>query len=169
MRFEFYGSSDDNFCWHNGTSSDEISSYRGPAICKVLDDRLLDGLFVVGHYAPGEGTPGCWSVGIMQLDEDVPLPDWKYSFESRNYTTVLVIETTGTAHVLQYLENVHCIWRTSTASSTGGNSVCGIVWQWKRPRSQNVGSLVPAKRVKKHVAKSPARSCLVRRKRLPSI
>lgn len=88
---KFYGVSDDLFEveGHRKGEPDEIS----PSQCvKVANDH--GGLVVSAHYAPGNA--GCWAIGISQLDEDEPLPDWPMTFTtgkpSRGYSVVLNIE-----------------------------------------------------------------------------
>ncbi len=37
---------------------------------------------------------GCWSIGICQIDEDVPIPQWESSFSTheKGYSVVLTIQ-----------------------------------------------------------------------------
>lgn len=104
-KLTFYGYNDDNFAYdRNGKGCDEIDCYVEPAIFKVVDrDNPESGLFVVGQYSIGEGTPGCWVVGVMPLGEDVPLPEnWKLTLGAKNYTATLTIESERELDVLAY-------------------------------------------------------------------
>lgn len=99
-KLKFYGASDDLFeiDGTSGNEPDEIGCYDRPCVVKVSNDHA--GLHVVGIYAPGDG-PACWSLGIMQLDEDVPLPDWPmtWSVSGRGYSVALEIDAPDSAVV----------------------------------------------------------------------
>lgn len=92
----FYGASDDLFECDDSARRDteEIGCYRGPAMYRVQDGDA--GLLVVGLYAPNN-VVGCWSVGISQLDEDKPLPDWPMVFKAEGYSVRLVITVPDSA------------------------------------------------------------------------
>ena len=94
----FYGASDDLFeCDDSaGRDTNEVGAYDRPGIYKIMDGDA--GLYVVGHYAPGNVT-GCWSVGVMPLDEDVPLPPWPVAMAlgGRGYSAVLTLTVPDTA------------------------------------------------------------------------
>lgn len=97
---KFYGASDDLFEVEGtiGGEPDEIGCYDETAAVKVANEH--GGLFVVAHYAP-KNLAACWSIGLMQLDEDVPLPNWpmKWSTGGRGYSVLLEIEVPDSAVV----------------------------------------------------------------------
>lgn len=87
----FWGSSDDLFVVSCGEGGNEISPPDDdrPAVYRVQDSAEKgSGMYVVGIYAPCNVSP-CWSVGVCQLDEDVPLPDWELRIDANRYTTRL--------------------------------------------------------------------------------
>lgn len=86
----FWGASDDLFeCDDSvGRATEEIGCYDAPGIYRIT--RGDEGLFVTGHYAPGN-VVGCWSVGVMQLDEDKPLPDWPITISAKGYSAVVTV------------------------------------------------------------------------------
>lgn len=88
---KFYGASDDLFEIEGGRRGepDEID----PSQCvKVTNDH--GGLVVSAHYAPG--VAACWAIGVSQVDEDEPLPDWPMRFRTgepaSGYSVVLEID-----------------------------------------------------------------------------
>lgn len=91
---KFYGSSDDLFEIEGGKRGEpnEIS----PSSCvRLFCDRTGLGMIVNATYAPAKGSP-CWAIGICQIDEDKPLPDWDVKFTtgapSGGYSVVLNVE-----------------------------------------------------------------------------
>jgi hypothetical protein len=94
----FYGYSDDNFAYDlDGEGCDEIGCYDSPAVWEVKTPSG-EGLLVVGHYAPLD-VAGCWSVGLSQLDEDVPLPNWDISFGWEGYSVRISMVVPNDAEV----------------------------------------------------------------------
>ncbi len=93
----FFGYSDDNFAYEvDGKDEDEIGCYGKPAAYKVSVGEV--GLFIVGQYAPLD--LGSWMVGISQLDEDVPLPEWPISYSWEGYSVRLSIVVPAEAVVV---------------------------------------------------------------------
>ena len=105
-KLRFYGSGDDNFCYdvwkgNSWRGEDEIGS---DTAAWIIEDFGQQGLQVVGIYAGASDAAhegGVWSVGIAQLDEDVPLPDWpiKFSVHERAYSVALEIEIPDSAKI----------------------------------------------------------------------
>ena len=62
------------------------------------------GLYVVAQYNPAD-LLACWSIGIAQLDENVPLPGWPMRFGNLRYSTVLDIDIPKGAVVRQAYPN----------------------------------------------------------------
>ena len=90
---KFYGASDDLF-EVEGTKRgepDEIGAFDCAVSVEVSSD-LHTGLIVTGLYSPADN--GCWMIGISQLDEDVPLPEWAQHFRvgARGYSAELTLE-----------------------------------------------------------------------------
>lgn len=75
----FYGSSDDLF-YCDGTTGDEpdeIGCYNRPAVVKIESSE--GSVCVVGMYAPSKAA-SCWQVGLMPVDENIPIPQWPVKF-----------------------------------------------------------------------------------------
>ena len=73
---QFSGYSDDTFGLVNdiGIDYDNCASMK-PIVFKVCrESEPHVGLFVFGQYAVCPG--GTWVIGVTQLDEDFPLPNW---------------------------------------------------------------------------------------------
>lgn len=95
LRFE--GQSDDTFGEYGRTMEDYDNCASGKPIVFGVVDRTEAGLLVWGQYGGRdrpEGAPPCWVVGVQQLEEDAPLPDWPMRFEtaSNGYSPALVID-----------------------------------------------------------------------------
>ena len=94
----FRGDSDDTFgCYWEGGDLDHDDYARGTT--RVIVVTGAGGrLAVTGVYAPGHFC-GCWSVGLMPLDEDEPMPPWPMRWRFEAYSTVLEIEVPDGATV----------------------------------------------------------------------
>lgn len=90
---KFYGASDDLFEIEgtSGDEPDEVGCYNRPAVAKVSSSSEGE-LAVVAVYAPGN-VAGCWSIGLMPVDEDVPLPSWQTAWKTggRGYSAELTL------------------------------------------------------------------------------
>lgn len=100
---KFYGASDDLF-YIDGTTKDEpdeIGCFEKIVTLWVGNED--EGLFVTGMYAPNNSS-GCWMVGISQVDENMPLPNWKMSWGigGRGYSVELTIEVPDDIAVADY-------------------------------------------------------------------
>jgi hypothetical protein len=88
---QFYGASDDLFEIEGSRRNEPDEISPSSAVKITLGD---EGFIVSAHYGPAL-TP-CWAIGISQLDEDMPLPDWPIKFTtgapSRGYSVVLNVE-----------------------------------------------------------------------------
>ena len=80
-----YGSSDDCRIIGGDFSEEEYSD-----VAKVTD-KDGKGLYIIWSYSE-KVRNGCWCIGIQQLDEDVPIPDWardvKVTMAKRGYSVV---------------------------------------------------------------------------------
>ena len=92
----FYGASDDLFEIRGsvGDEPDEIGCFHVPV--EVTITSVTEGeLSVVGIYSPTKS--GCWCIGIMPVDEDIPIPSWPVSIAlneirpGQGYSTELAI------------------------------------------------------------------------------
>lgn len=100
VQLRFQGHSDDTFGEYGVSQIDADNNANGkPIVFRVTS--LDAGLRVYGfyggvHFPPH--SPPCWIIGIQQLDEDVPIPDWPIKFETADsgYSPVLVIEVSDT-------------------------------------------------------------------------
>ena len=80
-----YGSSDDCRIIGGDFHEEEYCD-----IAKVTD-KDGKGLYIIWSYSE-KVRNGCWCIGIQQLDEDVPIPDWardvKVTMSERGYSVV---------------------------------------------------------------------------------
>lgn len=79
---KFYGASDDLF-EIVGTvrpEPDEIGVGESPVVVKIKSSG--GEVCVVALYSPGDTA--CWSVGLMPVDEGVPIPPWAVSFKNHD-------------------------------------------------------------------------------------
>lgn len=83
----FYGASDDLFeC--EGAIREEIGCFSHPGIYHL---RSSEGeMQVIATYTDS----GCWSIGVCQIDEDVPIPQWESAFSTheKGYSVVLTMQ-----------------------------------------------------------------------------
>lgn len=83
----FYGASDDLFeC--EGAIREEKGCYDSPGVYHLISEE--GELLVIANYT----GKGCWSIGLCQVDEDVPIPQWQTSFSmhEKGYSVVLTIQ-----------------------------------------------------------------------------
>lgn len=104
---KFYGCSDDLFEIEgtHGDEPDEIGCYDKPCVVKIQSGD--DALCVVGMYAPGN-VAGCWSIGLMPVDEDREMPNWPvtYKLGGRGYSTELTMSVPDNAVVTVYKDTL---------------------------------------------------------------
>jgi len=101
VEVKFYGSSDDLFQVEGPVigAPDEIGCYDKPGVIKVQSG--VDQVCVVAMYSPGN-VSGCWSIGLMPVDEDVPIPSWPMNWKLKDhhgYSTELVMTVPDNAVV----------------------------------------------------------------------
>lgn len=83
----FYGAIDDLFeC--EGAIREEKGCYDRPGVYHLISEE--GELLVIANYTDN----GCWSIGLCQVDEDVPVPQWQTSFSmhEKGYSVVLSIQ-----------------------------------------------------------------------------
>lgn len=84
---QFYGASDDLF-EVEGAIREEIGCFDKPGVyhLKASEGELL----VVALYLDS----GCWSIGLSQVDENVPVPTWpvSYGMHESGYSVLLTME-----------------------------------------------------------------------------
>ena len=76
---KFWGTSDDLFEIDGtaGNEPDEVGCFDRPAVAKI---EAADGaVCVVALYAPANAA-ACWAIGLMPVDENVPIPPWPVTF-----------------------------------------------------------------------------------------
>lgn len=98
-RLIFEGHSDDTFGEYGHTMQDYDCCASGALIVfsVIVDDNGIKGLRVVGQYGSTDwpdSLPACWLIGVMQLDEDIAIPNWPMKFETAKsgYSPKLFIE-----------------------------------------------------------------------------
>lgn len=97
QKLVFEGHSDDTFGEYESFHDDYDCCASGALIVWQVEALDGSGLNVVGQYGgrdwPGE-CPGCWLIGVQQMEEDTPLPDWPMRFETSDsgYSPRLIIE-----------------------------------------------------------------------------
>ena len=100
VRFQIYGASDDLVETNGISGCDEFGAYplnNEPS--GFAGSFVLAGpggsMRILAFYAPFSVGP-CWTFAPMQMDEDVPFPDWPLRIHSgkpaRGYSTVLEID-----------------------------------------------------------------------------
>jgi hypothetical protein len=107
---KFEGFSDYTFGEHNAFNDDHDNCANGkPIVWKLTSGPACDmqGMYVIGQYNGNdfpESLPGCWTIGVMQLDEDIPLPAWPMEFAkgTLGYSPRLIIDVPDNA-VLKYV------------------------------------------------------------------
>jgi hypothetical protein len=94
----FYGASDDLFEIEGSGKGepDEVGCFNSTATAQILT-LDGDGLHVVAKYAPSEVA--CWMIGLMQLDEGKPLPDWPMRWKAEGYSVRLEIDAPDDAKI----------------------------------------------------------------------
>lgn len=92
-----YGTSDDlvevEIQGEYGQEGVELDAYdRGQTICLTIPDET--GMRVYAEYSPTDLGGGVWMIGVAQLGEDKPIPDWpiRYLTAENGYSPALVIE-----------------------------------------------------------------------------
>lgn len=92
-----YGASDDlvevEIHGKYGQEGFELDAYdRGKTICLTIPDGT--GMRVYAEYSPTDLGGGVWMIGVAQLGEDQPIPDWpmKYRTAKNGYSPMLIIE-----------------------------------------------------------------------------
>lgn len=92
-----YGSSDDlvevEIQGEDGQKGFEADAYdRGRTIFLTMPDGT--GMRVYAEYSPTDLGGGVWMIGVAQLGEDQPIPDWtiRYLAAGNGYSPALVIE-----------------------------------------------------------------------------
>ena len=101
----FWGASDDLFEIESTKrgDGDEIGCFDKPMAVRVRSADRAHGLIVTAVYASifqGRAdldVPACWSIGVMPMDEDVPLPTWPMRWRATGYTTELEIDVPADA------------------------------------------------------------------------
>lgn len=91
----FYGASDDLFeC--EGAIREEIGCYDKPGIYHLRSEQ--GEMQIIGYYLDS----GLWSVGISQVDEDIPIPEWPvtFSMHEHGYGTRLNIEVPDDTYLI---------------------------------------------------------------------
>lgn len=93
-----YGASDDlveiEIQGEEGRGRFEADAYdRGKTMILTIPDGT--GMRVYAEYSPTDLGGGVWMIGIAQLGEDQPIPDWpiRYLTAENGYSPTLVIET----------------------------------------------------------------------------
>lgn len=91
------GASDDrvevDILGEDGRSDFEADAFdRGRSIFLRLADGT--GMRVYAEYSPTDLGGGVWMIGVVQLGEDHPIPDWpmKYRTAENGYSPELIIE-----------------------------------------------------------------------------
>jgi hypothetical protein len=99
----FQGHSDDLFCMEGERRGepDEMGCFGGAAAARIATAEGV-GLIVVGTYSMARlPRTGGWIIGLSQLDEDVPLPDWpmRWRTAENGYSPRLEIDVPDAAVV----------------------------------------------------------------------
>ena len=104
---KFYGASDDLFeiegTFGGSGEADEVNVCRdGRGMVEV---RTNDGtaMRVTAAYCFCRESGAAWNIGVEQVDEGVPIPDWpmRWSTHERGYSVLLEMDAPGDAYVSQ--------------------------------------------------------------------
>lgn len=92
----FEGYSDDTFGEYNFFKNDYDNCGSGSPIVFQLSSGG-ESVNVYGQYNGKDWPdylPGCWVIGVQQIEEDFPIPPWPMRFESASsgYSPRLIIE-----------------------------------------------------------------------------
>jgi hypothetical protein len=102
---KFYGASDDLF-EIEGYQRGEPDEISPDSYVKIMSGEI--GLIVTAQYT----RIGCWAIGICQIDEDQPIPDWTIFFTTgkpaRGYSVVLNIEAPDDAIMTELKSKNRC-------------------------------------------------------------
>jgi len=89
-KLTFTGHSDDLFCVSiNDQPHEEIDCFSQKAI--YILEAESGTILVIGKYS----YDGTWLIGIMQVGEECPIPDWKMEIKANpdcSYSPLLIIE-----------------------------------------------------------------------------
>ena len=97
---KFEGASYDTFgeMGIDGTDHDNCANGK-PIVFKLSaeENGATEGMFIYGMYANHQmpiETPGCWMVGVQNLEDDQPLPNWNIRIEngSCEYSPTLLVD-----------------------------------------------------------------------------
>lgn len=99
---KFHGYSDDTFGEY-GITNEDVDNCASMKPIQCIIRSGTDGLIVTGQYS--RNNNGCWDIGIGQLNEDVPLPNWNMRFVADGYSTILYIEVPDDA-ALEWYNNM---------------------------------------------------------------
>lgn len=89
LNLTIYGASDD-LVEVEGDIREEFYALTKPLEGATLTLTRYEGEQVEGlHVHVRYEDVGCWSVGVSQLEEGVPLPDWGLSISNDSYTAKL--------------------------------------------------------------------------------
>jgi len=100
----FGGYSDDTFGEDTPRGDDYDNCASGkPIVFQIKSGG--EGLNIVGQYAGNDWQrwmPGCWLIGIQQMEEGIPIPNWSIRFETgkSGYTPILIIEVPDDAELI---------------------------------------------------------------------
>lgn len=86
----FSGWSDDVFGEYNVSKTEIDNAASGkPIYCHLTSSE--GEMYVIGQYSRLKN--GCWDIGICQIEEDVPLPNWPIRFSAADgWSVVLEID-----------------------------------------------------------------------------
>lgn len=83
----FYGASDDLFeC--EGAIREEIGCF---SVAGIYHLKSSEGeMQVIANYTDN----ACWAIGVCQVEEDLPIPNWpaSYSTHEKGYSVVLTLQ-----------------------------------------------------------------------------
>lgn len=91
----FYGGSDDLFeC--EGAFREEVYCFEKPGIYHLKSSE--GEMKVIGYYM----DTGLWSVGVSQVDEGIPLPEWTASYsKAHEYSPMLTLQVPDDTDLVQ--------------------------------------------------------------------
>lgn len=100
-QLRFYGYSDDNFGEESSNGVDNCASLK-PIQCKLVSSE--GSMYVIGQY--DRANNGCWDIGVCQVDEDIPIPDWEMKFSAKEGYSVILTITVPDDTILTWFDDM---------------------------------------------------------------
>lgn len=98
----FYGQSDDLIeCYDGDKHVLEVDAWNKASGFVITDPSTSEEMVVMGAYSINNFPHSCWLLGVSNVREGEPVPDWPVRYETaeNGYSPVLIIEAPNRAMV----------------------------------------------------------------------